>query len=218
MGSSLDEYRNRRFRVVYIIYTADVVGSSGEIERMSPERHLPFSDGSRERLMRTVAARFTLTEDDDQYDYGYLAEETGNVAYRAVADTPACVVCASCANPCAWSDDDAYLVHGTVGSDGDIYQTPEDSDRDMDHTAESGYQGRHRKWVGELTRYEWLLFAGMYNVTVDGNGYPEDYEDTMGSLTEHGLLFAVSVDNSEGWQDFSGPLFVSSSFYVSFGA
>jgi hypothetical protein len=80
-----------------------------------------------------------------------------------------------------------------------------------------GYQGRHRKWVAELTRSEWLIFADRYNVDLNSRGFPLYYEDTMGSITEYGHLDAVSVDNSEGWGSFDGPAFVSSGFYVSFG-
>lgn len=213
MGTSLDEYKDRKFKAVYVIYDADVAGSETDINRMSPASHMPAGWGNDHRLMSAIAKRFTQTEDDEEYHYGYLGEETGNIVYRAVKDTPECKVCASCGNPCQWSDSEDRLFHGTADDDED--QAPEDSERDLDHDAISGYQGRHRKWVAELTRYEWLQFADAYYVDLD-NGYPVDYEDTMGSLTEHGLLFAVSVDNSEGWQDYSGPMFVSSSFYVSF--
>lgn len=42
--------------------------------------------------------------------------------------------------------------------------------------------------------------------------YPERYEETLGSITEHGHLEAVSVDNSEGWDEH----IIDSGMYISF--
>lgn len=67
---------------VYIIYSADVLGVPSEIERMAPANHLPAGysgDAASERAR--IAAKFTETEDDDEYQFGYLGEETGNVTY-----------------------------------------------------------------------------------------------------------------------------------------
>ena len=174
MGTSLNG-ETRRFSGVYVIYSADVVGSERDIERMSPASHLPAGyNGYRKRAGEVVASRFELTEGDSEYDFGYLAEEGAGAAYLPAADEP------------------------------------DDNDNP------GAYLGRHRKWVAELTRAEWVIFADRYIIDLDGNGYPERYEDTMGSLTEFGHLFAVAVDNSEGWQDANGPQWVDSQFYVSF--
>lgn len=78
-------------------------------------------------------------------------------------------------------------------------------------------EGHHRKWVGELTRAEWLIFADRYIIELDSRGFPVDYEDTMGSLTEYGHLDAVAVDNSQGWESPGGPRWTESKFYISFG-
>lgn len=87
---------------------------------------------------------------------------------------------------------------------------------DDDYEGELG-AGQHRKWVGELTRCEWLIFADSYYIDLDGAGYPVWYEETMGSLTEHGHLEAVNVDNREGWDDaYGGETVISSGMYVSF--
>jgi hypothetical protein len=174
MGTDLQN-ETRRFTHVYVIYDADVVGSEAEINCMSPASHLPAGyNGWRKRVGEIVAGRFTQTEDDSQYDYGYLAQETRNDKYLPAEDIP-----------------DDY--------EGD------------------GYQGRHRKWVGLLTRGEWLIFADRYLIELDDRGFPVDYTDTLGAITEYGHLDAVSVDNSEGWQSGYGPWWVSSGFYVSFG-
>ena len=174
MGTSLAA-ETRRFTAVYIIYSADVVGSEREIERMSPADHLTAGYiGLRKRVGEIVASRFVQTEGDDQYDYEYLGRELGNPAYLPAADEP-------------------------------------DDNEDPD-----AYQGRHRKWTGELSRAEWLIFADRYLIDLDDRGYPEKYEDTLGAITEYGHLFAVAVDNSEGWQSGNGPWWVASDFYVSF--
>ena len=79
-------------------------------------------------------------------------------------------------------------------------------------------QGQHRKWVAELTGEEWLAFAGAYLIGLDEDGMPEEYGETLGSLTaEYGLLPAVCVENGEGWDDYSGSQVIYSTFYVSLG-
>lgn len=174
MGTSLDGV-TERFAHVYVIYSADVVGSAADIDGMSPAVHLPGGySGYRKRVGEVVASRFTLTEGDSEYEYGYLASGGLGAAYLPAAEEP------------------------------------------DDNDDPGAYNGRHRKWTALLSRAEWLVFANRYIIELDGNGYPVDYEDTMGSLTEFGHLFAVSVDNSEGWGTAWGPEFVDSGFYVSF--
>jgi hypothetical protein len=77
-------------------------------------------------------------------------------------------------------------------------------------------QGQHRKWAAELTAGEWRIFADSYLIDLDPNGIPEDYEDTLGSITEYGVIPAVSVSNREGWEDASGSIVIDSCMYVSF--
>jgi hypothetical protein len=58
--------------LVYVVYSADILGSTLEIERMSPASHLPagYPDGSPERALRTqLAAKFAQTEGDEGYSY-----------------------------------------------------------------------------------------------------------------------------------------------------
>lgn len=57
----------------------------------------------------------------------------------------------------------------------------------------------HRKWVGELTPEQWESFAGRYCIDLDDDGIPSEGGETLGSMTEYGLIPAVSVDNTEGW-------------------
>ena len=178
MGTSLDG-ETRRFTRVYVIYSADVLGSDRDIDCMGPDRHMAAGypeDSGNFRAMTACAAKFVLTEGNEQYDYGYFADESGQDRYRAAVDMP-----------------------GDYEGD--------------------GYQGRHRKWIGELSREEWLLFAHAYLIDLDNRGFPVDYDDTIGSVTEHGRLEAVSVSNREGWDS---PGFydsvIDSAFYVSFGS
>jgi hypothetical protein len=68
----------------YIIYSADVLGSESFIEDMSPARHLPagFREGTwRRRVREIVASRFVQTEGDEEYEYGYLGKESGDVRW-----------------------------------------------------------------------------------------------------------------------------------------
>jgi hypothetical protein len=79
-----------------------------------------------------------------------------------------------------------------------------------------GYQGHHRTWVAELTYAEWLVLADRYHIDLDQDGLPVNHEDTLGSLTEYGLLPAVAVDNREGWESPGDFSVIDSSFFVSF--
>jgi hypothetical protein len=67
----------RKFTLVYVIYDADVKADGVRfIERMSPACHLPAGHNGSERDARTaVAAKFTQTEGNDRYDFGYLGDE-----------------------------------------------------------------------------------------------------------------------------------------------
>lgn len=188
MGSMLDEIpAGVRPEAVYVIYSADILGPEQAIEGMSPARHLAagYTAGSDdERAGQEVASRFTLTEGDDQYDYGYLGDESGNASYY----------------PAGYTDKEGLDEPGE--------DTPE----------ERIGEGRHRKWVAELTCAEWLLFADRYIIDVDERGLPVDYEDTLGSLTEYGCLPAIAVDNSEGWGHpaYGNGYVIDSQFYLSF--
>lgn len=169
----------------YIIYNADVLSyRESFIESMSPAMHMPagFKDSTwRKRVREIVAAKFTQTEGDDQYDFGYLGKESGNVRYF----------------PAGYLD-----AEGT--------ELPDD-----DYEGRTG-EGRHRKWVGELTGAEWRIFADAYLIDLDERGLPERYEETLGMLTvEYGAIGAISVDNREGWNDSHGEV-IDSSFYINF--
>lgn len=77
----------------------------------------------------------------------------------------------------------------TEGNDQFEYEVPE------------GTVTAHAKWVAELTEAEWRLFADAYLIELDEHGAPAECEQTLGSLTEYGIIPAVSVDLAEGWQD-----------------
>lgn len=107
------------------------------------------------------ADRWTRTEGDEQYDYGYLADECGDDEYRAVVD---------------------------------------------------GGEGRHVKYVAELSAAEFYRWCEANFVELDDSGMPEDYNETMGSLTKYGWLAAIAVDLTEGW---SPTRVIDSSAYIS---
>lgn len=171
---------------VYIIYSADVVSESvSDIERMDPKHILDGYPDSEER--RAIVEAFTETEDDDQYEYGYLGNESGDVR---------------------------YFPYGYLDSEG-----LEECESEDDSVPRG--LGQHRKWVAELTVEQWRIFADAFQIELDESGLPTSYEHTAGSITEHGLLPAITVDNTEGWGhgDFGyGPVLgvISSEFYLSF--
>ena len=179
------KFPDQRFSDVYVIYDADVLADGTRfIERMSPADHMPAGhSGLRKRVREIVASRFTQTEGDEQYEYGYLGRESTPPNIR-------------------WFPYGAIDAEGTEPDDG--------------YEGETG-AGQHRKWTAELTRAEWIIFADAYLIDLDGDGYPVEYEETMGAITEHGHLEAVSVDNREGWNDgHGGGEVIDSGMYVSF--
>lgn len=184
------QFPDQRFSAVYIIYDADVRAYSETfIEDMSPASHLPagFPDGSlRKRVREIVASRFDQTEGNEQYDFGYLGKHGGSPR---------------------------YFPYGTIDADG---TPPPDYEAEPDAPDYELGEGQHRKWVAELSRAEWLIFADAYLIELDDAGYPVEYEETMGAMTEHGHLEAVSVRNREGWDNYHGQV-IDSDMYVSFG-
>lgn len=216
------------FAGVYIIYSADVISPrTSDITGMAPARHVPASIGGAEpEAAERIAAAFTETEDDDEYEFGYLGKESGDVRYF----------------PYGFSDSEGwerpYLVRvKCLDGDGDelLPVSAPTEEVAMEHYADEGREvidamlnedepvgmGQHRKWVGELSIEDWRVFARAYNIDLLDNDLPEDYSETKGSLTEHGHLPAISVDNSEGW-DYPGfgygsvECVLSSDMYVSF--
>lgn len=213
-----------RFCAVYVIYDADVLSyRESFIEAMSPAAHLPagYPDGWRKRVREIVASRFVQTEGNEQYDFGYLGKEHnpphvsyfpyGAIDERGTLPEDACerdqATCARCGERIRFAEG-AWLDNTDGEGDTDDYG------QDGEHEPVTG-QGQHRKWVAELSRAEWLIFAHSYCIDLDADGYPAQYEETMGSLTEHGHLEAVAVDNRDGWQDGHGEV-ISSQMYVSF--
>lgn len=175
--------------LVYIIYSADVLSETSRfIDEMSPAQHMPagFHSDSEPFMQRAaIAAKFTLTEGDDQYDYGYLGSEYNPPRIE-------------------------YFPYGYLDKEATV-EPPED------YEGPTG-SGQHRKWVGELTWDEWLVFADSYVIDLDSQGIPERYEETLGSLTvEYGHIPAMSVDNAEGWDSpgCRGSV-IDSGFYISF--
>lgn len=68
---------------VYVIYTADVISPSAHfIGCMAPEHHIPAGHNGDARIERErIAAKFSQAEGNEQYDFGYLAEEHGERQY-----------------------------------------------------------------------------------------------------------------------------------------
>lgn len=201
------------FTHVHVIYDADVVSERESfITCMSPASHILAGWGENYRpddraIAATIAPEFTETEDDDNYDFGYLADECGNQRFAAVADISDVTRCSTCGDDTGYDWDAQMLVHSGDNAE----------QRDLDHDATAANNGRHRKWVALLTREQWRIFADAYCIDVSDNLIPERYEETMGAITGYGHLDAISVDNSEGWETYDGDEVISSGFYLSFG-
>jgi len=226
------------FSAVYIIYSADVISESdAEVERMSPTKHIPAgypADSEAYKERAAVAAKFTKTEGDDQYDYGYLGDESGDPRYfpagyvdaKGLELAPEPTDCPDCGGAGVRSTTEAERVAERDGISVDQARgycgTCEASGTLPPFAETKAGCGYHRKWVGELTADEWQTFAQAYLIDVDDRGFPEHYEPTMGSLTaEHGHIDAVAIDNREGWESESfgyGRVYgvLDSQFYVSF--
>jgi len=154
-----------------------------------------------------VAAKFTETEGDDQYDYGYLGTEHNPPQVRYF--------------PYGYTDEEGLEEPAEctgcfgMGTAQDAYGSHPCRECDGRGTAEAG-QGQHRKWAAMLTGAEWRIFADAYLIDLDGRGMPAEYAETLGSITEYGHLPAVCVDNTEGWNSgYSDPV-LESQMYLSF--
>lgn len=200
---------------VYIIYSADIVGPETDIDKMDPTHVSGYREAFEE---------FVQTEGDEQYDFGYLADEDDRADYLPVADGPEyqhdCEGCeflyttlrrgskVDVYRSCS-PEDSGYVIRRS--SDPADYMTTDDLER---AGCEIEPAGRHRKWVAELTPERWQRFADVFCIDLDEDTLvPTNYEETMGSITEHGHIPAVAVDNTEGWS----PMHViMSQMYVSF--
>lgn len=222
------------FTHVYVIYGADVTSDSESfIDRMSPARHIlagwSKSYRPKDRVHAAEAAgAFTETEGNDAYEFSYLASETGNPRFRGVDDESE-MKCERCGavlvysrkreSHATWDDGPEDIDWTNDSSCPDEFLDPA-ADYTGANAGEDMHQypgrGRHRKWTAELTRNQWTQFAYVYGIGLDDNGIPEEFELTGGSITEHGHLDAISVDNSGGWDDESGEV-ITSSMYLSFG-
>lgn len=158
---------------IYLIYSADILGTEKEIEAMGPFRKAPDHGPYAEPM----AGEWVQTEGDEQYEFGYLASEGNNTDFF----------------PAGFADAEGVAE-------------PEEG--------EAVGLGRHRKWVAHLSLAEWLVVAEMLVIDLDENHLPEMYEETMGSLTEFGVLPAISIDNTEGW---SPTRVIDSSIFMSVG-
>jgi hypothetical protein len=160
-------------------------------------------NGERKAECERVAALFTETEGDGQYGFGYLGNEHSPrrpryypAGYTDAEGTTLPAECPDC--------------HG-LGCTGDVL-----AGWGTGQCSTCNGRGQEESGCGELSRDEWLLFADCYLIDLDAAGYPERYTETLGAITGYGRLAAISVDNSEGWNDHSGPDFIDSGFYVSF--
>jgi len=156
---------------IYLIYSADILGTEKEIEAMGPFRKAPDHGP----YAKPMPGEWVETEGDDQYQFGYLASEGG---------------------------DPDFFPAGYADAEG--VAEPEEG--------EAVGIGRHRKWVAHLTLADWLTVANTLCIDLDDNHLPESYEETMGSLTEVGLIPAIAIDNTDGW---SPTRVIDSSIYMS---
>lgn len=200
---------------VYIIYSADVISEdSSDIDGMSPAKHLSHINGG-----EIIAAKFTETEGDDQYDYGYLGNESDDPRYfpygyadsEGLTEAEDPIDCPDCEGSGIRSAiGEGYC--GTCEASGTLPPFGEGIARGL---------GQHRKWVGEITLDEWRSFARAYCIDLDDDEIlPTRFENTLGSITEYGCINAICIDNREGWECGYGPVIgvLESQMYVSFAS
>lgn len=223
---------------VYIIYSMDAICSDKQIDNMGPLNQA--------RYFRPIAPlpEWIETEGNDQYNYDYLGREseTGNSVYRSAEDASVQIVPDEALDlpngygfefsldgadyymkigPGPYYDEGWLRVTGTLEWQEDQLGTHEAWDVEVtfledDDKILARPEGRHRKWVADLTFDQWLDFASNFCIDLLPNGMPIEYNDTLGSLTEYGHIPAIAVDNTEGWGDMSGDPVIDSNFYCSF--
>lgn len=92
-----------------------------------------------------------------------------------------------------------------------------DLDYDHIHRSESGLPYRCYTWQvgGYLTPEEWADVAAGYLLELGDLALPEDHSQTMGIITEDGLIPAVAINGTdEGWNyGYHEPRLIAS-FYV----
>lgn len=187
----------------YVIHSADTTRDGENTLEHMQKRAEPFMAGEDDEF------GLELTEGDEQYDFGYLADEIGERE---------CMMCDGDGGSSPWQSEPGYarwsVEHGGIG--------PITACEGCGGTGleESAYRhGHHRKWVGLLPGNRYEEFAEAFMIDLGEDGLPERHEETMGSLTEYGMIPAVSVDDTEGWgSGWDGPNggVIDSNIYISY--
>ena len=227
----------RRPDGVYIIYSMDATCTDEWIDNAGP------LNPHRYWKRRMPIPEWIETEGNEQYDFGYLGKpsETGDTKYMSAEDAeyqnvPDEALDLPIGYGFEFSIDgaDYYMKIGTAPyyeetwlrvtgeqvwkADGFIDREEWEVEVEVldEVDAPARPEGRHRKWVAMLNFEQWLDFADNYCIELHPNGMPIEYNDTMGSLTEFGLLPAIAISNTEGWDSFMGDPVIMSDFYCSF--
>ena len=187
----------------YVIHSADTTRDGENTLEHMQKRAEPFMAGEDDEF------GLELTEGDEQYDFGYLADEIGERE---------CMMCDGDGGSSPWQSEPGYarwsVEHGGIG--------PITACEGCGGTGleESAYRhGHHRKWVGLLPGNRYEEFAEAFMIDFGEDGLPERHEETMGSLTEYGMIPAVSVDDTKGWgSGWDGPNggVIDSNIYISY--
>jgi len=187
----------------YVIHSADTTRDGEDTLEIMEGRVRPFLAGEDDEF------GLVQTEGDEQYDFGYLADEIGERE---------CMMCGGDGGSSPWQSEPGYARWSVErGGIGPITACEGCGGTGLE---ESAYRhGHHRKWAGILPGSRYEEFAEAFMIDLREDGLPERHEETMGSLTEYGMIPAISVDDTEGWgSGWTGPNggVIDSNIYISY--
>lgn len=221
----LTQDESKSLRIYYVIYSIDL---TRDAEHMLGRGWLD-PNGIPRHTGETLSldGLWRQTEGDEQYEYDYLADELEG------SGRP----CRTCNGVGATEEEftapEDFVGVGIVGTFGNAWLHSEDrSHVSRDHIfvrelrpcetcggsgdlAAVFRNGWHRKWVAELTHDEYLMLAKDRCWELDDDDRPKEYTDTMGSITEHGHLPAIAIEDDEGWS-YNGEI-IMAQFYLTMG-
>jgi hypothetical protein len=213
----LTQDESKSLRIYYVIYSIDLTRDGEHLVNQMDPNAIGANEATAYDYGPSLKGRWHETEGDEQYDYNYLADE--------MSGRRDCPMCGGERTTIERFD----APEGFVGV-GIIDRQPPYFASDSWHISEerpcetcggsgdesSRYRnGWYRKWVAELTHPEYLRLADDRGWDLDDDDRPTRFNDTMGSLTEHGHLPAIAVDDDEGWT-YGGEV-IYAQFYVTMG-
>lgn len=205
---------SKAMRIYYVIYSVDLMRNEDSLAGQMDPNRIGATDGRAGAV--SLEGRWVETEGDEQYDFGYLAEELGTRHACRLCNGEGCHEHNFMA-PDGWVG--VGVTNVSTSYHGERYVTelrPCERCGGSGHEGSAYSEGIHRKWVvDDLNHEEFLALANDRGWDLDDDDRPTRYEDTMGSITEYGHLPAVAIDDQEGWS-YGGEV-IYAQFYVTIG-